>query len=145
MSEEHSSPSVSSPSAATITTPTIQAPLQIPRTLQSTDLVNSLAFYEVTFIISTSGAIDEIRMDFPAGTGVGAAGIIERIGIGGGTLLKSGSSITYDVTTPVSIPAGTFIRLEMFGIKNPITPSTTFTADILSLLISLPETVVAFL
>jgi hypothetical protein len=109
---------------------TAQAPLQIPRTLQSTDLVNSLAFYEVTFITSTTGAIDRIRIDFPAGTGVGAAGIIERIGIGGGTLLKSGSSITYDVTSPVSIPAGTFIRLEMFGIKNPITPSTTFTAEI---------------
>jgi hypothetical protein len=109
---------------------TAQAPLQIPRTLQSTDLVNSLAFYEVTFITSTTGAIDKIRMDFPAGTGVGAAGIIERIGIGGGTLLKSGSSITYDVTSPVSIPAGTFIRLEMFGIKNPTNPSTTFTADI---------------
>jgi hypothetical protein len=120
-----------SPSASTSSaTPTIQAPLQIPRTLQSTDLVNSLAFYEVTFITSTTGAIDRIRMDFPAGTGVGAAGIIERIGIGGGTLLKSGSSITYDVTSPVSIPAGTFIRLEMFGIKNPINPSTTFTADI---------------
>jgi hypothetical protein len=109
---------------------TTQAPLQIPRTLQSNDLVNSLAFYEVTFITSTTGAIDKIRMDFPAGTGIGAAGIIERIGIGGGTLLKSGSSITYDVTSPVSIPAGTFIRLEMFGIKNPINPSTTFTADI---------------
>jgi hypothetical protein len=111
-------------------TPTIQAPLQIPRTLQSNDLVNSLAFYEVTFITSTTGAIDKIRMDFPFTTNIAAAGLIERIGIGGGTLLKSGSSITYDVTTPVSIPAGTFIRLEMFGIKNPINPSTTFTADI---------------
>jgi hypothetical protein len=109
---------------------TTQAPLQIPRTLQSTDLVNSLAFYEVTFITSTTGAIDKIRMDFPAGTGIGAAGLIERVGIGGGTLLKSGSSITYDVTTPVSISAGTFIRLEMFGIKNPTNPGTTFTADI---------------
>jgi hypothetical protein len=108
----------------------IQAPLQIPRTLQSTDLVNSLAFYEVTFITSTTGAIDKIRMDFPAGTNIAAAGVIERVGIGGGTLLKSGSSITYDVTTPVSIPAGTFIRLEIFGIKNPTNPSTTFTAMI---------------
>jgi hypothetical protein len=84
----------------------------------------------VTFITSTTGPIDKIRMDFPAGTGIGAAGIIERVGIGRGTLLKSGSSITYDVTSPVSIPAGTFIRFEMFGIKNPINPSTTFTADI---------------
>ncbi|MGI0044502.1 MAG: hypothetical protein ACRD47_12400, partial [Nitrososphaeraceae archaeon] len=87
-----------------------QAALQIPRTLQSNDLVNSFAFYEVTFITSTAGAIDRIRMDFPAGTNIDAAGVIERVGIGGGTLLKSGSSITYDVTSPVNIPAGTFIR-----------------------------------
>lgn len=105
----------SSPSTTTTGTPIIQAPLQIPRTLQSTDLVNSLAFYEVTFITSTIGAIDKIRMDFPAGTNIAAAGVIERVGIGGGTLLKTGSSITYDVT--VSIPAGTFIRLEILGSK----------------------------
>jgi hypothetical protein len=128
-SDASNTATASLPSTA-VGTPTIQAPLQIPRTLQSTDLVNSFAFYEVTFITSTAGAIDRIRIDFPAGTGVGAAGIIERVGIGGGTLLKSGSSITYDVTSPVSIPAGTFLRLEMFGIKNPITPSSTFTADI---------------
>ncbi|MGI0045376.1 MAG: hypothetical protein ACRD47_16870, partial [Nitrososphaeraceae archaeon] len=108
----------------------VQAPIQIPRTLQSNDLVNSLAFYEVTFITSTAGALDRIRMDFPAGTNIAAAGVIERVGIGGGTLLKSGSSITYDVTTPVNIPAGTFIRLETFGIKNPSSPGTTFTATI---------------
>jgi hypothetical protein len=120
----------SSRSMSSLASPTIQAPLQIPRTLQSNDLVNSLAFYEVTFITSTTGAIDKIQMDFPGGTIVAAAGLIERVGIGGGTLLKSGSSITYDLTTPVSIPAGTFIRLEMFGIKNPLNPSTTFTAMI---------------
>jgi hypothetical protein len=107
-----------------------QPPLQFPRTLQSIDIVNSLAIYEVTFITSTTGAIDKIRMDFPASTKVAAAGVIERIGIGGGTLLKSGSSITYDVQTPVSIPAGTFIRLEIFGIKNPSGPSTSYTATI---------------
>ncbi|MGI0043557.1 MAG: hypothetical protein ACRD47_07585, partial [Nitrososphaeraceae archaeon] len=92
MSEE------SSPSMSSLATPTTQAALQIPRTLQSNDLVNSLGFYEVTFITSTTGAIDRIRVDFPAGTNIAAAGVIERVGIGGGTLLKSGSSITYDVT-----------------------------------------------
>jgi hypothetical protein len=124
MSEE------SSPSMSSLASPAIQAPLQIPRTLQSNDLVNSLAFYEVTFITSTTGAVDKIEMVFPVGTNIAAAGVIERVGIGGGTLLKSASSLTYDVTTPVSVPAGTFIRLEMFGIKNPNSPSTTFTATI---------------
>jgi hypothetical protein len=107
-----------------------QAALQIPRTLQSTDLVNSLAIYEVTFITSTTGVIDKIEVQFMSGINIASAGVIERVGIGGGTLLKSDTTITYDVTTPVSIPAGTFIRLEMFGIKNPINPSTTFTAMI---------------
>jgi hypothetical protein len=102
-------------------------PLQ---TLQSRDLVNSLVFYEVTFITSTTGAIEKIRMDFAAGTNINAAGVIEKVGIGGGTLLKAAGSLTYDVTTPVSIPAGTFIRLEIFGIKNPFNPSTSNTATI---------------
>jgi hypothetical protein len=109
---------------------TAQAPLQIPRTLQSTDLVNSLAFYEVTFITATTGVIDKIEMEFPAGTNIAAGGVIERVGIGGGTLTKVGSTLTFDVTSPVSIPAGTFIRLEMFGIQNPDTPSSTFTATL---------------
>ncbi|MGI0043443.1 MAG: hypothetical protein ACRD47_07010 [Nitrososphaeraceae archaeon] len=107
-----------------------QAALQIPRTLQSADIVNSLAFYEVTFITSTAGAIDKIEIQFPAGTNIAAAGVIERVGIGGGALTKAGSTLTYDLTTPVNITAGTFIRLEMFGIKNPGVPSTTYTATI---------------
>jgi hypothetical protein len=111
-----------------------QAPLQIPRTLQSNDLVNSLAIYEITFITSTTGTIDKIEMIFPAGTNTAPAGVIERVGIVGGTLIKSvpipENSVTYDVTTPISVPAGTFIRLGMFGIKNPATPSTSSTATI---------------
>jgi hypothetical protein len=108
---------------------TAQAPLQIPRTFQSTDIVNSVGIYEVTFITSTTGAIDKIEMVFPAGTGIGPAGVIEKIGIGGGVLTKAGTTLTYDVTTPVSIPAGTFIRLEISGVKNPGT-SSTFTATL---------------
>jgi hypothetical protein len=107
-----------------------QAALQIPRTFQSTDIVSSTGIYEVTFITSTAGAIDKIEIAFPAGTNIGAAGVVEKVGIGGGTLTKVGSTLTYDVTTPVNIPAGTFIRLEISGIKNPSNPSTTFTASI---------------
>jgi hypothetical protein len=128
-SNYHAAPQISQ-STSTSGTPSTQAALQIPRTLQSTDLVNSLAFYEVTFITSTTGVIDKIQMDFPAGTNIGAAGVIERVGIGGGTLLKSGSSLTYDVTAPVSVPANTFIRLEITGIKNPTNPSSSLTAGI---------------
>jgi hypothetical protein len=107
-----------------------QAALQIPRTFQSTDIVSSTGWYQVTFITATAGAIDKIEIAFPAGTNIGAAGVIERIGIGGGTLTKVGSTLTYDVTTPINIPAGTFIRLEISGIKNPSNPSTSLTATI---------------
>ena len=132
------SPSPSPSSTATMATPPVSSPgnfsaqaaLQIPRTFQSSDIVNSNAIYEVTFITSTPGAIDRIRIDFPAGTNIGASGVIERVGIGGGTLLKAGSSISYDVQTPVSIPAGTFVRLEIAGIKNPAIPSGSTTATI---------------
>jgi hypothetical protein len=125
-SEETSTPSVMNLDGDFST----QAALQIPRTFQSTDIVSSTGWYQVTFITATAGAIDKIEIAFPAGTNIGAAGVIERIGIGGGTLTKVGSTLTYDVTTPVNIPAGTFIRLEISGIKNPINPSTTFTATI---------------
>jgi cytoskeletal protein RodZ len=127
---EASLPSLSMSHSSSSSTPTAQAALQIPRTFQSTDIVNSKAIYEVMFITSTTGAIDKIRMDFPASTNIDAAGVIEKVGIGGGSLLKSGSSISYDVTTPVSVPAGTFIRLEISGIKNPAVPSGSFSATI---------------
>ena len=103
--------------------------LQIPRTFQSTDIVSSTGMYEVTFITSTAGAIDKIEIAFPVNTNVGPSGVIEKVGIGTGTLIKTGSTLTYDVQNPVNIPAGTFIRLEITGIRNP-TISSSFTATI---------------
>ena len=142
-SNYHSTPLVSdmaspSPSStATMATPPVssqgnfsaQAALQIPRTFQSMDIVGSTGIYEVTFITSTAGAIDKIEIAFPVDTNVGPSGVIEKVGIGTGTLIKTGSTLTYDVQNPVNIPAGTFIRLEITGIRNP-TISSSFTATI---------------
>jgi len=36
-------------------------------------------------------------------------------------LTKIGNTLTYDVSTPVTISAGTFVRLEISGMKNPST------------------------
>jgi hypothetical protein len=102
---------------------TAQAALLGPATFRSTDLVSSTAIYEIQFITTTTGVIDKIDITFPAGTGVALAGIIERVGIGPGALTKSGSTVTFDLHTPVSIPAGTFIRLEMVDISNPPNPA----------------------
>ncbi len=102
---------------------TTQAPLLGPATFRSTDIVSSRAIYEIQFITTTTGVIDKIDITFPLGTVVAAAGIIERVGIGPGSLTKSGATVTLDVHTPVSIPAGTFIRLEMVDIGNPSLPA----------------------
>lgn len=42
-----------------------------------------------------------------------AAKLIERVGIGGGALSASGSTLNYTVSNPVSISSGTEVRLEI--------------------------------
>lgn len=125
-SSYHSSLSVPEMSASTTapstisSTPTIQAALLGPATFRSTDIVNSKAIYEIQFFTTTTGTIDKIDITFPAGTIVGAAGVIERVGITGpASVTKSGTTVTLDLNTPVSVPAGTFVRLEMVDIFNP--------------------------
>ncbi|MGC1131727.1 MAG: S8 family peptidase, partial [Nitrososphaeraceae archaeon] len=84
-----------------------------PASFRASDIVNSNTIYEVAFITTTTGTIHTIDIVFPVGTIVGAAGVIEKVGIGHGTLTKSGTTITLHVANPQVIPAGTYIRLEM--------------------------------
>jgi hypothetical protein len=120
----------SSPLASDSGPPTAQAALQIPRSFQSTDIVNSNGIYEITFITATSGAIKTIEMVFPAGTVIGPAGFIEKVGIGPGTFSKAGTTMTFNVQTPVNVPAGTFIRFELVNVKNPPTASSSLQVSI---------------
>jgi hypothetical protein len=115
----------SSPSSLS-STPTIQAALTGPASFRASDIVNSKTIYEIAFITTTTGTIHAIDITFPAGTIVSAAGVIERVGIGPGTLTKSGTTITFHVANPEVIPAGTFIRLEMVDIKNPPNPGSDY-------------------
>jgi hypothetical protein len=107
-----------------------QAALLDPFTTQSTNLMFSKAIYEIGFTTQTSGTIHEIEMEFPAGTNLDARILIERVGIGGGTLDISGNSLIYRLDDPVSVPAGTFIRLEIGNIKNPQTVDTQLAVTI---------------
>lgn len=68
--------------------------------------------------MSITGAVDKVRIGFPVSTILQQLEL-SRVGIGRGTLLKSGISKTYDVTIPISIST---------GIRNPGNPSTSFTA-----------------
>jgi hypothetical protein len=103
----------------------VMAPALItPRSQPTSNIVNTKASYEILFTTATAGSIKTITVAFPTGFYVGAAILIERSGIGAGTLSASGTTLTYTVTTPVSIPAGIPIRLELANINHPSTPGT---------------------
>jgi hypothetical protein len=105
---------------------TAQAPLSPPASYLSNDLVGSNTIYELVFVPTTTGIIKKVEMTFPAGTGISAVGILDRIGIGGGTLSKAGTTVTFTVNNAVSVPAGTFIRLELVNVKSPLSPSSAY-------------------
>jgi hypothetical protein len=110
---------------------TTQAALSLTRAAQTNNFVASKAYYDITFRTATAGAIKTITMDFPAGTYVGSALIVEATGIGPGTVSASaGEVLTYTVTNAVNVPANTIIRIQMSNINNPSTPGASFTVSI---------------
>ena len=80
------------------------------------------ANYEIIFTTATTGTIKTISIAFPQGFSITSAILIERSGIGAGSLSLSGTTLTYSITSPVSIPSGTPIRLELAGLIQPSTP-----------------------
>jgi len=94
--------------------------------LPTNNIVNTRGTYDILFNTATTGTIKTITMSFPPGFDVSAATRwIERNGIGSGSLSSScfisGCDLKYTVTSPVSVPAGTTIRLEIPKIVNPNT------------------------
>jgi hypothetical protein len=84
------------------------------------NIVNTRTTYDITFKTATTGTIKIIQMSFPSGFDVSAATrYLERSGIGSGSLsAQSSTNLIYTVTNPVSVPAGTIIRLEIGRIVN---------------------------
>jgi hypothetical protein len=114
---------------------TAQAALTLTRASQTNNIVNSKAYYDISFRTTTAGVIKTVEMDFPVGTYVGAATLVEAVGIGPGTIAASGSTgtgmkITYTVTNAVNVPALTKIRIQIANVNNPATPSTSLTVSI---------------
>ena len=91
------------------------------------NIVNSRTTYDIMFKTATTGTIKAIHMTFPNSFDVSAANkYIERSGIGPGSLSAPSCSISncelkYTVSSPVSVPAGTTIRLEIGKIINSAT------------------------
>lgn len=112
-----------------------QAALSLTRTSQTNNIVNSKAYYDISFRTTTAGVIKSVEMDFPVGTYVGAATLVEAVGIGPGSIAASGSTgtgmkITYTVTNEVNVPANTRIRIQLANINNPPNPSSALTVAI---------------
>jgi hypothetical protein len=102
----------------------IAAPLKGVYTLPTNNTANMKSSYEVLFTTATTGTIKTINIAFPNHTNTQFANLIEREGIGPGSLLSSSdpyhynSTIKYTVDSPVSIPDDTFIKLKISNITN---------------------------
>jgi hypothetical protein len=98
----------------------------------ASNIINERATYDIFLKTATSGTIKTIQMDFPSGFNLAAATkYIERGGIGSGSLSVTGTTLKYTVSSPVSVPAGTNIRLEIARII--ATAAGSFTVSIKTL------------
>jgi hypothetical protein len=94
------------------------------------DLVNSRAWYQVIFTTGTTAPIKQVEVDFPPGTNIADAKLVDTAGLGPGTFTISGQTITYTVAPEVLVPANTELRLQYDNILNPSIPDANLTVRI---------------
>ena len=114
---------------------TAQSALSLTRATQTNNIVSTMSYYDIMFRASTSGVIKTVEMDFPPGTYVGVALLVEAVGIGPGKISASGATatgqkVTYTVDNAVNVPALTNIRIQLANINNPPAPSSSLTVSI---------------
>jgi hypothetical protein len=125
---ELSSPTTSTKSSST-TSVTTQS-LSSVKALQTNNIVNTQSYYDIIFKTGTTATIGKIDITFPSGTVKGGRVVVEASGIGSGSTSLSGNTITYTVSSPVSISSGKTIRLEFGGIGNPPTASANLAVTV---------------
>ena len=76
--------------------------------------------YAIEFTTATPGNISKVTVDFPAGTNISVARVIDANNIGEGTTTFSGTTLTYTITSPQSVPGGTKIFLFVAKVKNAL-------------------------
>jgi hypothetical protein len=97
--------------------------------IPTSNIVNERATYDFFFTTKTTGTIKTVVIDFPLGFTLDIAKLVERSGIGSGSLSAQGQSLVYTVKSPVRVSANTEIRLEIGKIIATL-PSTSFTVSI---------------
>ncbi len=73
--------------------------------------------YTYSFTTATTGTIASITFGVPAGT-AGTPAVVLNYGIGAGTVGLASNTITYTVTSPVSVAGGIPILIEIGGLTN---------------------------
>jgi hypothetical protein len=84
--------------------------------------------YGYSFTTATSGTIKSITFVVSGSGLAGTPAIARNFGIGAGTVSRSGQTITYTVTSAVSVSAGIPIYLEFSGLTNSSTAGSYTTA-----------------
>ncbi len=116
---------------ATISSSNVFTPSPTANQLYPTnDLVNSRAWYQVIFTTGTTAPIKQVEVDFPPGTNIANAKLVDTAGLGPGTFTISGQTITYTVAPEVLVPANTELRLQYDNILNPSIPDANLTVRI---------------
>jgi hypothetical protein len=116
--------------------------------MASNNLAGGVSWYTVTFKTASAGSVKTIEIVFPSGFAVNNVGLIEVAGIGPGTLsAPTTTKLVYSVTSPVSIPAGTGIKLMFGKIINGLSTSNQLaitTKDASAVVIDGPTKSIAF-
>ena len=81
----------------------------------------AITTHTISSTTTVTGTIATIESVFPAGFGVSGATLGVVSGISAGTISVMGQTVIYTVTTPVSVPSGTVISVELHSIINPTT------------------------
>ena len=94
------------------------------------DIVNSRAWYQVIFTTGTTSPIKQVEVDFPSGTNIANAKLLDTGGLGPGIYTISGQTITYTLAPEVLVPTNAELRLQFDNILNPSVPDANLTVGI---------------
>lgn len=77
--------------------------------------------YTYQFTTATTATIGSVTATVPSGTPAVTVGVGSVYGLGAGSAALSGTTLTYTVTTPVSVSAGIPVYIEFTGLTNTST------------------------
>jgi len=74
--------------------------------------------YVFTFTLQSTDAVSSVRITVPSGTTGSSLTVNSVFGLGGGTASLSGTTLTYTLTSPLTVAGGTPVYLSVGGFGN---------------------------